>query len=201
MTEASISATMQAMTGDRERTTETPRSKDPNWERLGRLLKQRRPQLDLRYRIRRVFAEENNLTDKTVQEIENAYRETFSPEMLSAIEVAYRLPSGTVAEVLADPNRTTLPPPTPPVRAVPGQRSGTAVEIPAGVSLEDLPDEEAAIWQLPDTSVHERELLIHMLRVWRGDRGESLDELYRALAALARQRDGERSNGGSRHAG
>jgi hypothetical protein len=70
------------------------------WKRLGQRLKQRRPQIEPRYRIRKVFAEENDLTDKTVQEIEKAYRTTFSPEMLSAIEVAYRLPPGNITRFL-----------------------------------------------------------------------------------------------------
>lgn len=70
------------------------------WERLGQQLKQRRPQIDPRYRIRKVFATENDLTDKTVQEIENAYRDSFSPEMLSTIERAYRLPIGEIKRFL-----------------------------------------------------------------------------------------------------
>ena len=55
---------MQAMTGDRERPMEIDSKAD--WQRLGRLLRQRRPQLDQRYRIRRVFADENHLTDKVM---------------------------------------------------------------------------------------------------------------------------------------
>lgn len=70
------------------------------WLRLGQHLKQRRPQIDPRYRIRRVFAEENGLTDKTVQEVENAYRDTFSPVMLATIEAAYQLKDGSIERFL-----------------------------------------------------------------------------------------------------
>lgn len=72
------------------------------WERLGQRLKQRRPQIDTRYRVRKIFAEEHDgLTDKTVQEIENAYRTTFSDVMLSTIEAAYQLKGGSIERFLA----------------------------------------------------------------------------------------------------
>src|SRR5690606_24325282 len=106
---------MQAMTGNRERRMEN--YPDEAWQRLGKLLRQRRPLIDPRYRVRRVFAADNHLTDKTVQEVENAYRSTFSDQMLTAIEVAYRLPPGTDGGPPHAPVPPAPSPPRPPTRS------------------------------------------------------------------------------------
>lgn len=74
---------------------------DEAWQRLGRLLLQRRPQLDARYRIRKVFAAERGLTDKSVQDVENAYRKNFSDEIISAFETAYQWSPGSIDRVLS----------------------------------------------------------------------------------------------------
>lgn len=79
------------------------------WQRVGRLLIQRRVQLSKRYRVRKVFARERGITDKTAQEIENAYRTTFSEEMIAAIESAYEIASGSFEKALADPDMTEFP--------------------------------------------------------------------------------------------
>jgi hypothetical protein len=98
------------------------------WKRLGQHLQQRRPQIDTRYRIRRIFAAENVLTDKTVQEIENAYRTTFSPVMLSTIEHAYQLKPGSIERFLSgegdlEPAEPVVRVSQPPLRIVdPGVR-------------------------------------------------------------------------------
>jgi hypothetical protein len=81
------------------------------WQRVGRLLKQRRPQLSPRYRIRKIFAAERGITDKTAQEVENAYRTNFSPEMIAVVEWAYALQQGSFDRTLSggelepDPDR------------------------------------------------------------------------------------------------
>jgi hypothetical protein len=179
---------MQAMTGNGERRMETY-PKDA-WQRLGHLLKQRRPKIDPRYRIRRTFAEENHLTDKTVQEIENAYRETFSTEMLGAVEVAYRLPAGTIRHVLSSPDVQQLPElPTGAQRIVGPIRPSGPVEIPAEVSLQDLAAWEQHLWHTPDLTVEERQIAIHTVRLVRGIRTGRLDrvtheESVDALSAL-----------------
>ncbi len=146
-----------------------------DWQRLGKLLKRRRPQLDL-------FAEDNSLTDKTVQEIENAYRQTFTEEMLSAIEVAYRLPAGTIGRVLGDPGITELPAPT----AAPRPEPDT-VHIPSWVDLRDLPEWEQHIWRIPGLSVDERKTAILLIYLQRGeldDDTEALLYLYRAIGEV-----------------
>lgn len=70
------------------------------------MLVARRPRLNPRYRVRRVFAEETGVPDKTVQEIENAYRSSFSDELLATIERAYRLKHGAIEAALADDSLT-----------------------------------------------------------------------------------------------
>lgn len=159
-----------------------------DWQRLGTLLKRRRPQLDQRYRTRRVFAEDNHLTDKTVQEVENAYRQTFTEEMLSAIEVAYRLPAGTIEHVLNDPGITELPAPTSTAQTEPGH-----VHIPTWVDLSGLPDWEQAIWRIPALSVEERQTAILIVYLQRGeleDDTEALLYLYRAIGEVVGRKFG-----------
>lgn len=164
-----------------------------DWQRLGMLLKRRRPQLDQRYRTRRVFAEDNHLTDKTVQEIENAYRQTFSEEMLSAIEVAYRLPAGTISRVLADPSITELPSPT----ATP-QPEPDKAHIPSWVDLRDLPEWEQHIWRIRGLSVDERKTAILLIYLQRGeldDDTEALLYLYRAIGEVVDRKLGRGNPG------
>lgn len=165
-----------------------------DWQRLGTLLKRRRPQLDQRYRTRRVFADENHLTDKTVQEIENAYRQTFTQEMLSAIEVAYRLPAGTIERVLNDPDITELPAPI-----SNHQREPDRADIPTWVDLRDLPEWEQHIWRIPGLSVEERQtaiLIIYLQRRELDDDTEALLHLY-ALLTPAAERNLGRGGGAS----
>lgn len=152
-----------------------------DWQRLGKLLKQRRPQLNPRYRTRRTFAEENHLNDKTVQEIENAYRPTFSDTMLAAIEVAYQLPAGTIARVLDDPSITELPTPAGEHRPDRG-----SVNIPHWVDLRDLPEWEQHIWGTPQLTVEQREAAILLIRLERGDLDDDTDGLLRLYHALGR---------------
>lgn len=167
-----------------------------DWQRLGMLLKRRRPQLDQRYRTRRVFAEDNHLTDKTVQEIENAYRQTFSEEMLSAIEVAYRLPAGTLECVLADPTITELPAPTgPAVRT--RQDTARTVEIPSWVDLRDLPEWEQHIWRTPNLSVEERQTAILMIYLERGELDDDTKSLLRLYRVIGKVVDRNLDRGGS----
>lgn len=176
------------------------------WERLGQLLRQRRPQINPRYRVRRVFAEEHHLTDKTIQEIENAYRQTFTDSMLAAIEVAYRLPAGKIREVLQSPDLKEFP-----------HYEGTGhinlgsgpvpVEIPPGVSLQDVEDWERAIWLVPGLSVEERGLAIAAVRYWRDPKEErNMEQLWlrmlppmirRLPELLQQEQDGERGKNGT----
>lgn len=71
------------------------------WQRLGELLVQRRIELAPRYRERTVFAAEHDLDWRLLHDIERGKRETFKPETLAAIEVAYQWQRGSIQAVLA----------------------------------------------------------------------------------------------------
>lgn len=147
------------------------------WKRLGQHLRQRRPQLDTRYRIRKVFAQEHGLTDKTVQEIENAYRETFSDVMLSTVERAYQLKPGSIERFLAGQGDLE---PTEPVahvsqialHAPEPTSSGVRVErrsdshVTYEVTVESGLTMDEAIASLGELTEHE-ELLVHQLRIMK----------------------------------
>src|SRR5690606_136616 len=169
---------MQAMTGNRERRMEN--YPDEAWQRLGKLLRQRRPLIDPRYRVRRVFAAVNRPTDKTVQEVENAYRSTFSDQMPTAIEVAYRLPPGTIHEVLANPDVDRLPDlDSVTVGPIDTRTSPQAdVDLPPEVDLDVLPEWERHVWLTPGLTIEERRMAILLVRLAR-------DELHDVPALIA----------------
>src|SRR5690606_20284162 len=140
-------------------------------QRLGKLLRQRRPLIDPRYRVRRVFAADNHLTDKTVQEVENAYRSTFSDQMLTAIEVAYRLPPGTITEVLANPDIDRLPDlDSVTVGPIDTRTSPQAdVDLPPEVALDVLPEWERHVWLTPGLTTEERRMALLLVRLARDE--------------------------------
>jgi hypothetical protein len=72
-----------------------------SWERLGRLLIDRRIQLSTRYRTRSTFAEEKSMNWRLLHDVELAKRSTFKPETLRAVESAYELAPGSVGRTLA----------------------------------------------------------------------------------------------------
>ena len=81
-------------------------------ERLGRLLMQRRVELDPRYRNRRVFAGEREINYRLVMDIENSTRDNFDDAMLAFISLAYGWTADSAARVMeggdpvpADPGR------------------------------------------------------------------------------------------------
>jgi len=89
------------------------------WKRLGALLVQRRIELAPRYRQRTVFAADVGIKWRLLHDIERAKRDSFTPETLAAVEVAYQWQPGSVARVLAGgnpapaaaPASTAFPPP------------------------------------------------------------------------------------------
>jgi hypothetical protein len=179
------------------------------WLRLGQQLKQRRPQLDPRYRIRRVFAKENGLTDKTVQEIENAYRETFRPEMISVIETAYQLQEGSIERFLAGGKELEVREPIVQISQVrlttpapPEREPGVHVEryderhLRVDVTVDTHVTMDEAIASLGDLSPHERGT-VAMLRDMRYEPAEVAGAilLLRGLdARRAAQSDSDRRN-------
>jgi hypothetical protein len=130
------------------------------WLRLGQHLKQRRPQIDPRYRIRKVFAEENDLTDKTVQEIENAYRTTFSDVMLSTVEHAYRLRPGSIQQFLDGGELEPLEPAT---RASPvALKESDDTRLRIEVSVDPEVNMEQAVASLGELTSNERILVANL---------------------------------------
>lgn len=73
----------------------------PAWERLGRLLIERRARLNPRYATRKVFAEEASLNLGLIRDIETAQRDTFTPASIASLEHAYQLAPGAIGRALA----------------------------------------------------------------------------------------------------
>lgn len=73
------------------------------WRQLGALLTARRAEIDPRYVNRRKFCAETGINYKVISDIEGARRTNFSPEMLSALEVAYELEPGAITFAAAGP--------------------------------------------------------------------------------------------------
>ncbi|MBF8186366.1 hypothetical protein ITP53_11510 [Nonomuraea sp. K274] len=70
------------------------------WIRLGELLTARRVEIDPRYTNKRLFAGERGVNYRVISDIEAARRDNFGAPMLRAIEVAYRLERGAIAEAI-----------------------------------------------------------------------------------------------------
>ena len=70
------------------------------WERLGRLLIQRRTALDPRYNNRQAFADATGLKYRLVYDIEEHRRDNFGDTTLTSIEVAYKLDPGAIKRFL-----------------------------------------------------------------------------------------------------
>jgi hypothetical protein len=70
------------------------------WERLGRLLLERRIQIDRRYRNRRLFVAERGLNYKLISDIERHKRTDFGDDTIIAIEMAYAWETGSIGRVL-----------------------------------------------------------------------------------------------------
>lgn len=82
----------------------------PAWERLGRLLIERRARLNPRYATRKVFAEEASLNLGLIRDIETAQRDTFTPASIASLEQAYQLAPGAIGRALAGGELEEAPP-------------------------------------------------------------------------------------------
>lgn len=78
-------------------------------ERLGKLLVERRAELDPRYTNRRVFAAERGVGLRVVADIETARRVNFAPDTIRALEVAYGLAKGAIQLALSEGPVDALP--------------------------------------------------------------------------------------------
>lgn len=111
------------------------------WRRLGRLLIERRVQLDPDYRSRTTFAERVRLDYRVLFDIEKAKRTNFKDETLAAIEVAYRIASGSIRQALEDPSLSEFPHRLGgTVLAVSSGDSGTVTESATVTKVEPLQD-------------------------------------------------------------
>lgn len=83
----------------------------PEWDRLGRLLEQRRAEMNPRWRDLTVFAEERGLNWRLAWDIEHNRRTSYRPVTLVAIEVSYGWQPGSIARILAggDPVKAGSP--------------------------------------------------------------------------------------------
>ncbi|MCW2899782.1 MAG: hypothetical protein JWO67_2047 [Streptosporangiaceae bacterium] len=136
------------------------------WQRVGKLLSRRRGQLDPRYRVRKIFAEEVGLKESLLLELENAKRTTFTPPTLASAEAAYRIAHGSIDKALQDPTMTEFPDRVggSSVQLIeePQARDGLTVHItdepepetppgtPSGFSDGPLGTGERVIWDLPE---------------------------------------------------
>lgn len=195
------------------------------WERLGVLLRQRRGQLDARYRHRNVFAEEVGLKESLLADLENAKRTTFTQETLAAVEVAYGLGPGSIREALTNPSLTEFPhrlgrtrmaePPAsdevsrrsgqPPARGVAVEPSVAAryphLEFPPGFNLATWPAAEQKIWLL-DLPLDARRHLIVAYRHWYDvDRHLADDDFMDGESPADSQNPGVREIGDHRRRG
>ena len=97
------------------------------WERLGRLLIQRRTALDPRYNNRQAFADATGLKYRLVYDIEEHRRDNFGDTTLTSIEVAYKLDPGAIKRFLDGgelmPGVATSP------AAIPPDSSGVYAEV------------------------------------------------------------------------
>ncbi|MFI6883431.1 hypothetical protein [Streptosporangium canum] len=73
----------------------------PKWQRLGKLLAERRARIDPRYATRKVFAAEVGVGHAVLRDIEIAARDNFTAPTIAAIEAAYRWAPGSIERVLA----------------------------------------------------------------------------------------------------
>jgi transcriptional regulator with XRE-family HTH domain len=69
-----------------------------DWRRLGEEVERRRGQLG--FGSRREFAEKTGFAEKTLGDVENGRRDTYSPVTISRLEAALRWPAGAVDAIL-----------------------------------------------------------------------------------------------------
>ena len=72
----------------------------PEWDRLGKLLEQRRVEMNPRYRDLTLFAQERGLNWRLAWDIEKNRRTSYRDLTLSAIEVGYGWAAGSIRRVL-----------------------------------------------------------------------------------------------------
>jgi hypothetical protein len=132
-----------------------------DWQRLGEEVERRRGQLG--YGSRHAFAEATQFAEKTLGDVENARRETYSPVTLARLERALRWPPGTVDAILAGDSPPASRPDLPPFDpAIPvPQLVAELIRMLAPDS--PLPDEER-VWLLTTLDVILQRPRVYMTR-------------------------------------
>ena len=75
-----------------------------SWQRVGDLIRQARIQLG--YTNRKTFAEACDVSERVLSDIEAGTRTNFSGRVLSGLETGLEWPTGTIDQLVADPNLT-----------------------------------------------------------------------------------------------
>jgi hypothetical protein len=167
------------------------------WERLGRLLAERRTQISPRYANRRAFAADREMNWRTLHDVEAAKRDNFTPQTMRAFEAAYLLAPGSLERTLAGGELEPLPPPPRP-ELVPSPPPGP---LPPGALVRWLADSDdrviermvsrdpevlKKIWELPgpDGRPMAREKRIAMLAVVLADDDPASGEARQGNAGL-----------------
>jgi AcrR family transcriptional regulator len=143
------------------------------WERLGKLLADRRAQISPRYANRRAFAADREMNWRTLHDVELAKRDNFRPETMRAFEAAYMLVPGSLDRVLAGGDLEPLPPPAlvPPLPA--GALAEQVIRADDALIERLIRGDEVLdkIWRLigPDGRPVDREKRIKMMEVVLAD--------------------------------
>jgi hypothetical protein len=142
------------------------------WERLAKLLIDRRAELNPAYKSRRKFAAETGLNDRLIADLENARRTDYKAATLRAVEVAYRWAPGSIVRVVGDDGEPTL------IRVEPASDHQPADAAHGG----GVAVRQRAPWLLAELQRHavDIEVLAHSLEIMRdiGERfGYSIGDL------------------------
>ena len=121
-----------------------PPENESAWERLGRLLGDRRTEIAARYKNKNLFAEEREINRRMLWSVETGARGNYGKETLRAVERAYMLVPGSVERTVAGGDLEPLGAPAP-MRTIPVPPPAAAASE-AGEILADLlsrhPDDE-----------------------------------------------------------
>lgn len=136
------------------------------WERLGRLLADRRVQIAPRYRNKNLFAAEREINRRMLWQVESGDRDNYRPDTIRAIEVAYMLAPGAIDRALAGGDLEPAPEPPRPHSAPPPSGTDALRALFENEPEPDSPEDRGA-WDIFPARED------YALRwIWRSDRPE-----------------------------